>query len=405
MGYLFTSESVSEGHPDKVADQISDAVLDELLAFDPNSKVACETLVTTGQVVVAGEVKSEAYVDLQEIARRTIRRIGYTKAEYKFEAESCGVFSAIHEQSADINRGVERQDPMEQGAGDQGMMFGYATNETENYMPLSLDLSHKILRVLAEIRREGKEMTYLRPDAKSQVTIEYDDNGKPVRVDTVVVSTQHDEFIQPTDGNQEEADRKMLDKIRQDVITILMPRVIAEIHDPAILRLFDEHITYHVNPTGKFVIGGPHGDSGVTGRKIIVDTYGGMARHGGGAFSGKDCTKVDRSASYAARYVAKNIVAAGLANKCEIQLSYAIGVAHPTSIMVDTFGSGKISDESLVEMIRREFDLRPAGIIQMLDLRRPIYKQTAAYGHFGRNDLNLPWERLDKVEELKKYLK
>ena len=405
MGYLFTSESVSEGHPDKVADQISDAVLDELLAFDPNSKVACETLVTTGQVVVAGEVKSEAYVDLQEIARRTIRRIGYTKAEYKFEAESCGVFSAIHEQSADINRGVERQNPMEQGAGDQGMMFGYATNETENYMPLSLDLSHKILRVLAEIRREGKEMTYLRPDAKSQVTIEYDDNGKPVRVDTVVVSTQHDEFIQPTDGNQEEADRKMLDKIRQDVITILMPRVIAEIHDPAILRLFDEHITYHVNPTGKFVIGGPHGDSGVTGRKIIVDTYGGMARHGGGAFSGKDCTKVDRSASYAARYVAKNIVAAGLANKCEIQLSYAIGVAHPTSIMVDTFGSGKISDESLVEMIRREFDLRPAGIIQMLDLRRPIYKQTAAYGHFGRNDLNLPWERLDKVEELKKYLK
>ena len=275
MGYLFTSESVSEGHPDKVADQISDAVLDELLAFDPNSKVACETLVTTGQVVVAGEVKSEAYVDLQEIARRTIRRIGYTKAEYKFEAESCGVFSAIHEQSADINRGVERQDPMEQGAGDQGMMFGYATNETENYMPLSLDLSHKILRVLAEIRREGKEMTYLRPDAKSQVTIEYDDNGKPVRVDTIVVSTQHDEFIQPTDGKQEEADRKMLDKIRQDVITILMPRVIAEIHDPAILRLFDEHITYHVNPTGKFVIGGPHGDTGLTGRKIIVDTYGG----------------------------------------------------------------------------------------------------------------------------------
>ena len=295
MGYLFTSESVSEGHPDKVADQISDAVLDELLAFDPNSKVACETLVTTGQVVVAGEVKSEAYVDLQEIARRTIRRIGYTKAEYKFEAESCGVFSAIHEQSADINRGVERQDPMEQGAGDQGMMFGYATNETENYMPLSLDLSHKILRVLAEIRREGKEMTYLRPDAKSQVTIEYDDNGKPVRVDTIVVSTQHDEFIQPTDGKQEEADRKMLDKIRQDVITILMPRVIAEIHDPAILRLFDEHITYHVNPTGKFVIGGPHGDTGLTGRKIIVDTYGGKGAHGGGAFSGKDPSKVDRS--------------------------------------------------------------------------------------------------------------
>ena len=404
MGYLFTSESVSEGHPDKVADQISDAVLDKLLAYDPSSKVACETLVTTGQVVLAGEVKTKAYVDLQLIAREVIQKIGYTKGEYMFESNSCGVLSAIHEQSPDINRGVERQDPMEQGAGDQGMMFGYATNETENYMPLSLDLSHKILRVLAEIRREGKEMTYLRPDAKSQVTIEYDDNGKPVRVDTVVVSTQHDEFIQPTDGNQEEADRKMLDKIRQDVITILMPRVIAEIHDPAILRLFDEHITYHVNPTGKFVIGGPHGDTGLTGRKIIVDTYGGYARHGGGAFSGKDCTKVDRSAAYAARYVAKNIVAAGLAEKCEIQLSYAIGVAHPTSIMVDTFGTGKLHDDKLVEIIRENFDLRPAGIIKMLDLRRPIYKQTASYGHFGRTDVDLPWEKLDKVDLLKKYL-
>ena len=367
MGYLFTSESVSEGHPDKVADQISDAVLDELLAFDPNSKVACETLVTTGQVVVAGEVKSEAYVDLQEIARRTIRRIGYTKAEYKFEAESCGVFSAIHEQSADINRGVERQDPMEQGAGDQGMMFGYATNETENYMPLSLDLSHKILRVLAEIRREGKEMTYLRPDAKSQVTIEYDDNGKPVRVDTIVVSTQHDEFIQPTDGKQEEADRKMLDKIRQDVITILMPRVIAEIHDPAILRLFDEHITYHVNPTGKFVIGGPHGDTGLTGRKIIVDTYGGKGAHGGGAFSGKDPSKVDRSAAYAARHIAKNMVAAGVADEMLVQISYAIGVARPVNIYVNTYGRSHVSlsDGEIAQKIDALFDLRPKAAISL----------------------------------------
>ena len=386
MGYLFTSESVSEGHPDKVADQISDAVLDELLAFDPNSKVACETLVTTGQVVVAGEVKSEAYVDLQEIARRTIRRIGYTKAEYKFEAESCGVFSAIHEQSADINRGVERQDPMEQGAGDQGMMFGYATNETENYMPLSLDLSHKILRVLAEIRREGKEMTYLRPDAKSQVTIEYDDNGKPVRVDTIVVSTQHDEFIQPTDGKQEEADRKMLDKIRQDVITILMPRVIAEIHDPAILRLFDEHITYHVNPTGKFVIGGPHGDTGLTGRKIIVDTYGGKGAHGGGAFSGKDPSKVDRSAAYAARHIAKNMVAAGVADEMLVQISYAIGVARPVNIYVNTYGRSHVSlsDGEIAQKIDALFDLRPKAIEDRLKLRNPIYEETAAYGHMGR---------------------
>ena len=424
MGYLFTSESVSEGHPDKVADQISDAVLDELLAFDPNSKVACETLVTTGQVVVAGEVKSEAYVDLQEIARRTIRRIGYTKAEYKFEAESCGVFSAIHEQSADINRGVERQNPMEQGAGDQGMMFGYATNETENYMPLSLDLSHKILRVLAEIRREGKEMTYLRPDAKSQVTIEYDDNGKPVRVDTVVVSTQHDEFIQPTDGNQEEADRKMLDKIRQDVITILMPRVIAEIHDPAILRLFDEHITYHVNPTGKFVIGGPHGDTGLTGRKIIVDTYGGKGAHGGGAFSGKDPSKVDRSAAYAARHIAKNLVAAGVSDEILVQVSYAIGVAEPVSVYVNTYGKSHVamSDAEVARRVCEIFDMRPKAIEERLKLRNPIYEETAAYGHMGRKlqtvvktfkshynpepivrEVELfTWEKLDYVEVVKK---
>ena len=422
MGYLFTSESVSEGHPDKVADQISDAVLDELLAFDPNSKVACETLVTTGQVVVAGEVKSEAYVDLQEIARRTIRRIGYTKAEYKFEAESCGVFSAIHEQSADINRGVERQDPMEQGAGDQGMMFGYATNETENYMPLSLDLSHKILRVLAEIRREGKEMTYLRPDAKSQVTIEYDDNGKPVRVDTIVVSTQHDEFIQPTDGKQEEADRKMLDKIRQDVITILMPRVIASIHHEKVLALFNDRITYHVNPTGKFVIGGPHGDTGLTGRKIIVDTYGGKGAHGGGAFSGKDPSKVDRSAAYAARHIAKNLVAAGVADEMLVQVSYAIGVARPINIFVDTYGRSHVnmSDGEIARKIDELFDLRPKAIEDRLKLRNPIYQETAAYGHMGREpqiivkhfksryegnkDIEVElftWEKLDYVDKVK----
>ena len=371
---------------------------------------------------MAGEVKSEAYVDLQEIARRTIRRIGYTKAEYKFEAESCGVFSAIHEQSADINRGVERQDPMEQGAGDQGMMFGYATNETENYMPLSLDLSHKILRVLAEIRREGKEMTYLRPDAKSQVTIEYDDNGKPVRVDTIVVSTQHDEFIQPTDGKQEEADRKMLDKIRQDVITILMPRVIAEIHDPAILRLFDEHITYHVNPTGKFVIGGPHGDTGLTGRKIIVDTYGGKGAHGGGAFSGKDPSKVDRSAAYAARHIAKNMVAAGVADEMLVQISYAIGVARPVNIYVNTYGRSHVSlsDGEIAQKIDALFDLRPKAIEDRLKLRNPIYEETAAYGHMGRqpqtvtkefHSRDMPtktlevelftWEKLDYVAQIK----
>ena len=422
MGYLFTSESVSEGHPDKVADQISDAILDELLAFDPESKVACETMVTTGQVIVAGEVKSKAYVDLQEIARRTIHRIGYTKAEYKFEAESCGVLSAIHEQSPDINRGVEREDPMEQGAGDQGMMFGYATNETENFMPLSLDLSHKILRVLADIRREGKEMTYLRPDAKSQVTIEYDDYGKPVRVDTIVVSTQHDDFVQPVDGNQEEADRKMLDKIREDVIHILMPRVISEIHNPDILKLFDGNITYHVNPTGKFVIGGPHGDTGLTGRKIIVDTYGGKGAHGGGAFSGKDPSKVDRSAAYAARHIAKNMVAAGVADEMLVQVSYAIGVARPVNIYVNTYGRShvKMSDGDIAQKIAGLFDLRPKAIEDRLKLRNPIYEETAAYGHLGRQprvvtkvfqsrymptktmEVELfTWEKLDYVDKIK----
>ncbi len=422
MGYLFTSESVSEGHPDKVADQISDAILDELLAFDPESKVACETMVTTGQVIVAGEVKSKAYVDLQEIARRTIRRIGYTKAEYKFEAESCGVLSAIHEQSPDINRGVEREDPMEQGAGDQGMMFGYATNETENFMPLSLDLSHKILRVLAEIRREGKVMTYLRPDAKSQVTIEYDDHGIPVRVDTIVVSTQHDDFIPSIDGNQEEADRKMLNQIREDVLHILMPRVISEIHNPDILKLFNDEITYHVNPTGKFVIGGPHGDTGLTGRKIIVDTYGGKGAHGGGAFSGKDPSKVDRSAAYAARHIAKNMVAAGVADEMLVQISYAIGVARPVNIYVNTYGRSHVdlTDGQIAQKIEELFDLRPKAIEDRLKLRNPIYEETAAYGHMGRQPRTLTkvfqsrympqrtvevelftWEKLDYVDQIK----
>ncbi|MCM1108229.1 MAG: methionine adenosyltransferase [Clostridium sp.] len=422
MGYLFTSESVSEGHPDKVADQISDAVLDELLAFDKNSKVACETMVTTGQVIVSGEVKSSAYVDLQDIARRTIRRIGYTKAEYKFEAESCGVLSAIHEQSADINRGVERTDPMNQGAGDQGMMFGYATNETENYMPLSLDLSHRILRVLADIRREGKEMTYLRPDAKSQVTIEYNDEGYPVRVDTIVVSTQHDDFVKAHDGDQDKADRQMLDIIRQDVLRVLMPRVLAGIHNPEVLKLFDDHITYHVNPTGKFVIGGPHGDTGLTGRKIIVDTYGGKGAHGGGAFSGKDPSKVDRSAAYAARHIAKNMVAAGVADEMLVQVSYAIGVAEPINIYVNTYGRSRVkeSDGEIARIIARLFDMRPKAIEERLKLRNPIYEETAAYGHMGREprtvvktfhnrymqDLSLEvelftWEKLDYVEKIK----
>ena len=422
MGYLFTSESVSEGHPDKVADQISDAVLDHLLAFDPQSKVACETLVTTGQVVLAGEVKSQAYVDLPEIARQTIRRIGYTKAEYMFEANSCGVFSAIHEQSPDINRGVERLDPMDQGAGDQGMMFGYATNETPSFMPLALDLSHRILRVLAAIRREGSEMTYLRPDAKSQVTIEYGDDGRPMRVDTIVISTQHDDFIQPLDGDQAKADQQMLDIIRRDVKQVLMPRVIAEIPSREVRALFDNHITYHVNPTGKFVIGGPHGDTGLTGRKIIVDTYGGKGAHGGGAFSGKDPSKVDRSAAYAARHIAKNMVAAGVSDEMLVQLSYAIGVAQPVSIFVDTYGKGHVreSDGEIARKIQQLFDLRPRAIEDRLKLRAPIYEETAAYGHMGREPQVITktfhshydgpvslevelftWEKLDYVDRIK----
>ncbi len=425
MGYLFTSESVSEGHPDKVADQISDAVLDKLLAFDSSSKVACETLVTTGQVVLAGEVKTKAYVDLQLIAREVINKIGYNQSDYMFEGNSCGVFSAIHEQSADINRGVERENPMEQGAGDQGMMFGYATNETENYMPLSLDLAHKILQVLAEIRREGKEMTYLRPDAKSQVTIEYDDNNRPVRIDTIVVSTQHDEFVQPKDNTeaaQLKADEEMLAQIRKDVIEMLMPRVIAEIHNKKVLALFNDQITYHVNPTGKFVIGGPHGDTGLTGRKIIVDTYGGKGAHGGGAFSGKDPSKVDRSAAYAARHIAKNMVAAGIADEMLVQVSYAIGVARPINIYVNTFGSSHVnmSDGEIAKTIDRLFDLRPKAIEERLKLRNPIYLETAAYGHMGRTpqivkktytsryqeaktvEVELfTWEKLDYVDKIK----
>lgn len=424
---------MSEGHPDKVADQISDAVLDELLAYDKDSKVACETLVTTGQVIVAGEVKSKTYVDLQEVARRTITRIGYTKAEYKFDAESCGVLSAIHEQSADINRGVERENPMDQGAGDQGMMFGYATNETENYMPLSLDLSHHILRSLADIRREGKQMTYLRPDAKSQVTIEYGKDGKPLRIDTIVVSTQHDDFITieslghkegsaPTELLQKEADEKMLQKIKDDVINILMPRVIGEITDKSVLNLFRGDIKYHVNPTGKFVIGGPHGDTGLTGRKIIVDTYGGKGAHGGGAFSGKDPSKVDRSAAYAARHIAKNMVAAGVADEMLVQVSYAIGVAEPINIYVNTYGHSnvKMSDGDIAKKIEEIFDMRPKAIEERLKLRNPIYEETAAYGHMGRKpevvtkhfdnryegacDIQVElftWEKLDYVDRIR----
>jgi S-adenosylmethionine synthetase len=425
MGYLFTSESVSEGHPDKVADQISDAVLDKLLAFDPDSKVACETLVTTGQVVIAGEVKSNAYVDLQDIARRTIKRIGYTKAEYKFEAESCGVLNAIHEQSADINRGVEREDPMNQGAGDQGMMFGYATNETENYMPLALALSHLILQELADIRKEGKQMTYLRPDSKSQVTIEYNDNGEPVRIDTIVLSTQHDEFVTPANDSkeaQDAADAEMVATIERDVKEILMPRVIAKLHSEKIIKLFNDAITYHVNPTGKFVIGGPHGDTGLTGRKIIVDTYGGKGAHGGGAFSGKDPSKVDRSAAYAARHIAKNMVAAGVADEMLVQVSYAIGVARPINIYVNTYGRSKVAmtDGEIAKKIDQLFDMRPKAIEERLKLRNPIYEETAAYGHMGREPKTVvktytsnynptvtkevelfTWEKLDYVDKIK----
>ena len=428
MGYLFTSESVSEGHPDKVADQISDAVLDKLLAYDPQSKVACETLVTTGQVILAGEIKTEAYIDLQRVARETIRRIGYTKAEYMFDANSCGVLSAIHEQSGDINRGVERANPEEQGAGDQGMMFGYATNETESYMPLSLDLAQRLMSVLADIRTEGKEMTYLRPDSKSQVTIEYNDASEPVRIDTIVVSTQHDEFVLPADSTPEaqaEADRQMQQRIAQDVKAILIPRVVAGIHDEKIRSLFEDNdITYHVNPTGKFVIGGPHGDTGLTGRKIIVDTYGGKGAHGGGAFSGKDPSKVDRSAAYAARHIAKNMVAAGVADEMLVQLSYAIGVAEPVSIYVNTYGRSHVNmtDGEIARLIPSLFRLTPKGIEDRLQLRKPIYEETAAYGHMGRqprvitkhfhsdynsvNDVDIEvelftWEKLDCVEEIK----
>jgi S-adenosylmethionine synthetase len=386
MSYLFTSESVSEGHPDKVADQISDALLDEFLAYDRDSKVACETLVTTGQVILAGEVKSSAYIDVQDVARDVIKKIGYTRSEYQFEANSCGVLSTIHEQSGDINRGVEREDPYEQGAGDQGMMFGYATNETGNYMPLALDLSHSLLRELAAIRKNERDfMPYLRPDAKSQVTIEYEDNGSPRRIDTIVISTQHDEFIEPLSITQAEADKAMQKRIAADVKNILIPRVKA-LYPPHVQALFDDHIVYHVNPTGKFVIGGPHGDTGLTGRKIIVDTYGGKGAHGGGAFSGKDPSKVDRSAAYAARHIAKNIVAAGVADEILVQVSYAIGVAQPMNIFVNTFGRSHVSlsDGEIARKIGELFDMRPKAIEERLKLRNPIYLETASYGHMGR---------------------
>jgi len=413
MSYLFTSESVSEGHPDKVADQISDALIDHFLASDPESKVACETLVTTGQVVLAGEVKSKANLDVQEITREVIRKIGYTKGEYMFEANSCGIFSAIHEQSPDINQGVDRKKREEQGAGDQGMMFGYATTETDNYMPLPLELSHLLLRELAAIRREGKVMTYLRPDAKSQVTVEYSDDKKPMRIDTIVISTQHDDF---------DKEKAMQQKIREDVINILVPRARKKL--PArIQKLFGSDITYHVNPTGKFVIGGPHGDTGLTGRKIIVDTYGGRGAHGGGAFSGKDPSKVDRSAAYATRHIAKNMVAAGLCEEVLVQVAYAIGVAEPVGLFVTTYGTSKVklSDGELGKKIGKIFDLRPYAIEQRFKLRTPIYAETAAYGHMGREPkivekvfnkgkLRLkvelfPWEKLDYVDKIKAAFK
>ncbi len=421
MGYLFSSESVSEGHPDKVADQISDAILDNFLALDKESKVACETLVTTGQVVLAGEVKSSAYIDVQSVARRVINRIGYTKSEYKFDGDSCGVFSAIHEQSGDINRGVEREDPMNQGAGDQGMMFGYASNETKNLMPIALDLSHALVEELAGIRREGKFMLYLRPDSKSQVTIEYNDNNQPVKVHTVVVSTQHDDFIQPTlDKSQELVDKQMLEIIREDVKNILIPRVKAL--DVQFEQLFKDDFVLHVNPTGKFVIGGPHGDTGLTGRKIIVDTYGGKGAHGGGAFSGKDPSKVDRSAAYASRHIAKNIVAAGLANEVLVQVAYAIGVAKPMNLYINTYGTAqvKLSDGEIASKIEELFDMRPKAIEERLKLRFPIYEETASYGHVGRTPVIVTkkfkdgngkeftqtvelftWEKTDKVADIK----
>lgn len=414
MSYLFSSESVSEGHPDKVADQISDAILDQFLAYDEKARVACESFVTTGQVVIMGEVSSNVYIDLQTIARNTIKRIGYTKAEYQFDGNSCGILSAIHEQSGDINRGVDNGNEDEQGAGDQGMMFGYATNETENYMPVSLDLAHLIVKTLADIRKEGKVMTYLRPDSKSQVTVQYSDGGVPERIDTIVVSTQHDEF---------DEDEKMLAKIKEDVINILMPRVKQQIKSEKVLALFGNDIKYYVNPTGKFVIGGPHGDTGLTGRKIIVDTYGGKGAHGGGAFSGKDSSKVDRSAAYAARHIAKNMVAAGVADEILVQISYAIGVAKPMNIYVNTYGRSnvKMSDGEIAAKIEQLFDLRPKAIERQLKLRQPMYSETAAYGHMGRQpetvkktftshyhetkniDVELfTWEKLDAVDKIKK---
>ncbi|WP_026808501.1 methionine adenosyltransferase [Arenibacter latericius] len=414
MAYLFTSESVSEGHPDKIADQVSDALLDNFLAFDPDSKVACETLVTTGQVVLAGEVKSRTYLDVQQIARDVINKIGYTNGEYKFSGDSCGVISLIHEQSQDINQGVDRGEKEDQGAGDQGMMFGYATRETDNYMPLALDISHKILQVLAELRREGTKISYLRPDAKAQVTIEYSDENVPQKIDTIVVSTQHDEF--------DEDDSVMLAKIKEDIVSILIPRVKEQIPED-IQLLFNDDIKFHINPTGKFVIGGPHGDTGLTGRKIIVDTYGGKGAHGGGAFSGKDPSKVDRSAAYAARHAAKNLVAAGVADELLLQVSYAIGVVEPTSILVDTYGTSKVnlSDGEIAKKVAHLFDMRPFAIEERLKLRNPIYLETAAYGHMGREPQKVTkvyespyngrvekevelftWEKLDALDEVKK---
>ena len=414
MSYLFSSESVSEGHPDKVADQISDAILDQFLAYDPKARCAIESFVTTGQVVIMGEVRSDVYIDLQTMARNTIKRIGYTKAEYQFDGDSCGILSAIHEQSADINRGVDNGNEDEQGAGDQGMMFGYATNETANYMPVSLDLAHLIMRTLADIRKEGKEMTYLRPDSKSQVTVQYSDEGIPERIDTIVVSTQHDDF---------DEDEKMLAKIKDDVINILIPRVKKQISSQKVLDLFGLDIKYYVNPTGKFVIGGPHGDTGLTGRKIIVDTYGGKGAHGGGAFSGKDSSKVDRSAAYAARHIAKNMVAAGVADEMLVQISYAIGVAKPMNIYVNTYGRSNVqmSDGEIAQKIEKLFDLRPKAIERTLKLRQPMYSETAAYGHMGRQcevvkktftshyhetktmEVELfTWEKLDRVDDIRK---
>ena len=426
MAYLFSSESVSEGHPDKVADQISDALLDQFLAYDKDARCAIETFNTTGQVAIMGEVRSKEYIDISAITRKTINKIGYTKAEYQFDGNSCGILSAIHEQSSDINRGVDNGDEENQGAGDQGMMFGYACNETENYMPVTLDLAHLIMSTLADIRKEGKEMLYLRPDSKSQVTVEYSDDNIPQRIDTIVVSTQHDDFVKPADSSPEaqlKADEQMLAKIREDVITVLMPRVKAQINSEKVLRLFNEDIKYFVNPTGKFVIGGPHGDTGLTGRKIIVDTYGGRGAHGGGAFSGKDSSKVDRSAAYAARYIAKNMVAAGVSDEILVQLAYAIGVAQPVSVYVNTYGRANVqlSDGEIAEKIKQMFDLRPKAIERQLNLRQPMFLETAAYGHMGRKnekvmkhfeslyheelDLEVElftWEKLDRVDEIKK---